>query len=192
MRNGYIYTIVFMFIISVIFTGVLAAADSLTADKIEANRVFAEKKAILAALALDQDGSDPESVYDQRVNTVQIRDKTIYSGMDEDGSVVSYALQFTGSGLWGTISGFIGVLADLTAITGIEFTDQNETPGLGGRITEDWFKEQFAGVKIDLSKRIQYGDGIDAIAGATSSSNAVLDLINDFLDENMVYLEEIR
>lgn len=192
MKNGYIYTIIFMFVISVIFTGALATADYLAADRIEVNRLLAEKKAILAALGIEHDDSDAESVYEARVSTGQVRDKTYYSGTDESGALSAYAMRFTGAGLWGTISGFIGISADLSMIAGVEFTEQNETPGLGGRITEEWFKDQFVGARTSDGRKIEYGDGIDAITGATSSSNAVLDIINDFIEQNMAYLEELR
>jgi Na+-transporting NADH:ubiquinone oxidoreductase subunit C len=75
-------------------------------------------------------------------------------------------------------------------IKGLAFTEQNETPGLGGRIEEDWYKEQFKGTT--LSGSLSYGEetGLDAITGATSTSNAVLKILNTFIETTLKELEE--
>ena len=49
-----------------------------------------------------------------------------------------------------------------------------ETPGRGDRILEDWYAAQFIG----RSGVQSYGEGIDAISGATVTSNAALSAIN--------------
>jgi Na+-transporting NADH:ubiquinone oxidoreductase subunit C len=104
---------------------------------------------------------------------------------DEDGSPISYAFPLDGQGLWGSIRGYIGVSATFDRLLGMEFVEQNETPGLGGRIDEPWFKEQFAGVPLIPGENLVYGSGIDAITGATSSSNAVLNILNNTISELM-------
>ena len=53
----------------------------------------------------------------------------------------------------------------------------NETEGLGAKALEKAFRDQFKG----KSGPLRYGDGIDAIAGATITSNAVLKGINEAL-----------
>lgn len=71
----------------------------------------------------------------------------------------------------------------------MEFISQNETPGLGGRISENPYKEQYR--NIDISGRDNNfimnnpsPDGnIDAIAGATQTSNFVTQMINKALSE---------
>jgi Na+-transporting NADH:ubiquinone oxidoreductase subunit C len=61
--------------------------------------------------------------------------------------------------------------------------DQNETPGLGGRITEQWFKNQLRGLRI-VDGTIRVGapgegtsdkeDGIiDSVTGATRTSESM-------------------
>ena len=73
-------------------------------------------------------------------------------------------------------------------IINIEIVDQNETPGLGGRITESWFKDQFKG-KILINNNILNSfvlipenetakdNEINQITGATASSKALVDMI---------------
>ena len=53
----------------------------------------------------------------------------------------------------------------------------NETEYYGAEVQTNAFRNQFIG----KSGVLQYGDGIDAVAGATITSNAVLQAINDAL-----------
>ncbi len=73
---------------------------------------------------------------------------------------------------------------------GIDFVSHSETPGLGGRISEEPFKEQFR--NLDLSSRNEGGEyityrpapdgNVDSIAGgATLTSKSV----SNFLNENI-------
>ena len=61
------------------------------------------------------------------------------------------------------------------AITAIEIGDEyfSETPGFGAKAQEDAFKLQFIGKKLPVSEA-----EIDAIAGATITSQAVIEAIN--------------
>ena len=96
--------------------------------------------------------------------------------------------------MWGSISGYMGVSADLDRITGLVFTNHSETPGLGGRIDELAYREQFKGLHITSETTLAYGenggDQIDAITGATSTSNAVLRILNQLLDDTVSKLGE--
>lgn len=91
------------------------------------------------------------------------------------------------------MNGYLGVSPDLSSITGLVFTEHSETPGLGGRIDELDYREQFRGLTIDPAQPLVYGeDGggqIDAITGATSTSNAVLTILNDLLVETIGEME---
>jgi len=64
-------------------------------------------------------------------------------------------------------------------VKGVRILEQSETPGLGAKITEKAFLDQFAGKsgnEIYLKKHNKEGT-IDAITGATISSKAVSDAI---------------
>ncbi len=100
-----------------------------------------------------------------------------------------YGTQFAGPGLWGTIEGVIAVTADLREIVGIEIVSDNETPGLGGRINEPWFKDQFRGERvtaggIDVTQIAGDGDPdrvnglIDGVTGATRTSDSMEAIVN--------------
>lgn len=59
-----------------------------------------------------------------------------------------YVLSASGKGLWDDIWGYIGLNSDLISISGAVFDNKAETPGLGTKMTEDWFQDQFIGKKI--------------------------------------------
>ena len=70
-------------------------------------------------------------------------------------------------------------LDDEKKISDIVIGDENfnESAGLGARAQEDEFKNQFIG----KSGKLELGTDIDAIAGATITSQAVVDAVNEAL-----------
>ena len=88
-----------------------------------------------------------------------------------------------------TMSLFICVEPDLETLKGIEVLDHSETPGLGGRITEDQFKKQFIGKKLRPKIFVVKGTGsdganeVDAITGATNTSRGIESFLNDAMKE---------
>jgi Na(+)-translocating NADH:ubiquinone oxidoreductase C subunit len=132
----------------------------------------------------------------------------IFEGLDEQGEVVAYGLFLVGKGLWGTIEGFGVISADLNKMVGIDFTKQVETPGLGARITEQEYKYFFR--NLDLSEfgrsdsdRLpvvmvkkkektnveESTNSVQAITGATQTSQGVLNMVNSNL---RVYIQLIQ
>lgn len=193
MKQGYSYTLVFTLVVTAIFTLVLAVAQTVFQPRITANQANAEKAAILYVFGISESNAAKiDALFEQYVSSDTINDMEVYIFADEAG-VKNYAVPLTGAGLWGSIHGYLSVSADLSEITGLEFTKQSETPGLGSRIDEDWYKEQFRGIKIqDAVPVLADSSGIslvDAITGATSSSNAVLKIIADTVEEKITQLE---
>ncbi|MBL7006680.1 MAG: FMN-binding protein [Spirochaetia bacterium] len=93
----------------------------------------------------------------------------------------------TGSGLWSEIEIFLFVDIDTLTIKELRVLSHGETPGLGGRIEEEWFLDQFAdldiseGVKV-VKERTDVPGEVDAISGATRTSDAVMLILNKALD----------
>ncbi len=103
---------------------------------------------------------------------------------DEAGNVIGYALNVTGKGFGGDVTMALGLTAD-GKISGISFTELNETAGLGMRADEPAFKDQF----IDRSGQLTLvkgdatgGQEISAITGASVTSGAVISAVNAGLD----------
>lgn len=102
-----------------------------------------------------------------------------------------------GAGLWGPIWGYIAVAEDGKTLDGAIFDHKSETPGLGAKITEFPFYSQFRGKVFgqgdkvfDVIKGGAKGaeDAVDAISGATITSQALGKTINIWAGYYMPYL----
>ncbi len=69
-------------------------------------------------------------------------------------------------------------------ITGIEILGHRETPGLGDKIADKWWKDEFKGKSLEGSKIAVKKDGgeIDQFTGATISPRAVADAVRSGLE----------
>ena len=70
-------------------------------------------------------------------------------------------------------------------ITGIEVISQQETPGLGAKIKESSFLQQFIGKTLEELKIKKDGGKIDAVTGATISSRAVTNGVRQAIEQSM-------
>ena len=86
------------------------------------------------------------------------------------------------------ISLFICVSPDLETVKGIEVLDHTETPGLGGRMTEEEFKRQFVGKKLKPRLSLVRGretvgqSEVHAITGASYTSKGIENIINEAME----------
>lgn len=117
----------------------------------------------------------------------------LYVSVAADGAK-KYIIPVYGGGLWGPIWGYIAVNADGKTVYGTNFSHESETPGLGARITEagfqDEFKEKslyvdgtFKSVEV-LKKGQKSSIGaqyVDALSGATITSRGVSDMLQKCL-----------
>ena len=123
------------------------------------------------------------------------RDNTIYGGYDEERSFVGYAIPGEGPGFQDTIKLLYGYLPADNKVVGMEVLESRETPGLGDKIYKDLvFVEAFSDLPIEptievVKKGRKVSDNqVDAITGATISSRAVVNIIND---TNSIWLENL-
>ena len=187
MKKSFAYPIIFMALLTAIFTLILSYLNYSTADKIALLQGADLQKKILYVFDIDlssDEAEDIKKVFDEKIESEEIDDEIIYT-FKEDGEVKGYAFPATGPGLWGTINAYVGITSDYSELLGLEFITQDETPGLGGRITEDWYKEQFRGINLTDKTDDNYviykpasGGNVDAIAGATLTSKSVSNLVN--------------
>jgi Na+-transporting NADH:ubiquinone oxidoreductase subunit C len=182
-----IYPVAFMLLVTVVFISVTTVIYTFTKDTINLNERLRLKQAVLYAggVKLSSDPAGIEKAFDDRVEEVKEDSGRVrYYVIREEGAdgIESYVVIQTGAGLWGEITAGVGFDSDLESFTGIEVIAQNETPGLGGRIDEAWFKEQFRGKKPPLST-VPEGDPasdsqFQAITGASYSTGAIQDIVN--------------
>lgn len=188
MKNKPWYNIVFMLIITALLTGILSTIYEYSKPKIETNEELALKKAHLYAfnIELPQGASteDVEGLYHDHIEVKAMDDEYLYIAKGVNGEPMAYGFTFGGGALWGEVEGILALSPDLDRVIGIDFTKQSETPGLGGRIGEPGYKEQFRDVELNVEgPPLVYGSSsktgqVDAITGATLTSNAVLNIMN--------------
>ena len=95
---------------------------------------------------------------------------------------MGYVVLAEPKGYGGAISLVVGIDNDLT-VTGIDITNQSETPGLGANCQNPEFMGQFKGKTsgIAVVKGTASGNQIDAITSSTVTSKAVTKGVNDAL-----------
>ena len=97
----------------------------------------------------------------------------------KDSVLIGYAVDtYTNNGFSGNISLMVGFKPDGTIIN-ITILTHKETPGLGSKMTDPGFKDQFMGKNPSDFKLIVKKDGgpVDAITAATISSRAFCDAV---------------
>jgi electron transport complex protein RnfG len=120
----------------------------------------------------------------------------------QDGSMVGYVAEGAAAGYSSTLKVMVGVGTDFR-VKGIKVLYQKETPGLGDKVNEilskktwgtivagtspyekglrPWFQVQFDGKRVPV--RVDKDGGtIDAITGATISSRAVCNAVNQAVE----------
>jgi Na+-transporting NADH:ubiquinone oxidoreductase subunit C len=186
-----IYPILFMVVITVVFISVVSGIYLATEERVKLNEALFLRSAVLYAadISVPEDAEKVQEVYQKRVEEVineETGDPTYFRILDESGNLSGYAVYAQGPGLWGQIVAIVGFEADLTTLTGVEFIKQNETPGLGARITENWFKEQFRGKEgpftlVPEESETEQNE-INAITGATRTSTSVRSIMNEVVE----------
>ena len=161
-----------IFIFAAISAGLITAVTMLTKDRIALNEELKLKRSVLNTFSISYTEEEIVKVFD---NKIKIKDQdqiTLYLNND-NGKLSGLAFEIKGPGFWGQITALVALEPDLESIQGIEILAQEETPGLGGRITEDDFKDQFKGKTVEPTILV------DAITGATMTSKAFSEIINN-------------
>lgn len=192
-----IYPVVFMSLLTVVFITVVSGAYLMTEERVELNQAIAEKKAVLYAAGIDYPEDDPvrvNEIYEERVDEIGGNGRPDYFEVEMPDGARGYAVYVEGAGLWGRIVTIFGFNRELTTITGVEVVQQNETPGLGARINEAWFKEQFRGTQPPFTMvpegTAEEPDEFDAITGATKTSESMRAIVNKSADTAREKIEE--
>jgi Na+-transporting NADH:ubiquinone oxidoreductase subunit C len=181
-----VYPVLFMVLLTMVFITLVSGIHIVTKERVQLNEALNLRRAVLFAADIPFPEDDIDrilAIYDERVREVgEIEGRPAYFEILEDGEITGYAAYIIGAGLWGRIVAVFGFSEDLEEISGVEFLEQNETPGLGARITETWYKEQFRGKQGPFTLvpegTADAPDELDAITGATRTSEAVLQIAN--------------
>jgi len=167
-----IWMVGLIIIIASVSASLLTAINLGTRERIALNEEIKLKKSVLSVFEIPYEKDEIIAVFDQNIKTREVDGVWVYEYVANH-KTSAIAFQMKGSGFWGPITGLVALDPRLTKVKGVEILRQEETPGLGGRISEDVFKDQFKGRAVE--PEIQ----VDAITGATMTSKAFKTMIND-------------
>ncbi len=196
-----LFTVGFMFIVTFVCISVVAGVHLGSRERVMRNETLFEKRGIMAAAGLDvpADSAEVLAWYDacvtplpDPVTPVCYEIRTAAEGLEQ-----AMVFMREGAGLWGTIRAVVGLDSALERFTGIAFVEQNETPGLGARIMEDWYSAHIKGKTGGLILVAEKSGStspteLDAITGATITSKAVRDILNTLIEEAPVLVKSAR
>ena len=198
-RSSAIYVLLFMLVISATFGVGLSAVHYATLDTLAKNETLNKNRTLSRAFLLDVAQDSPEAFKDAVDRSISTK-TSVYEGRTFEVFTTRAPLQtrvgflFTGYGFWGPIKGIAVFSEDLQTMVNIQFLEHQETPGLGARIEEPWFTDQFRGLEIPWNepppKRVVIGgvadpttkNRVDAITGASQTSIALMKSLNSELE----------
>ncbi len=198
-----IFTVFFMVAVTFVAITLVGIIDIVTAESVERNRGLFLRQAVADAFGITQHDSVQDLLdwYDEYVT--EVRDENgapDHFWVSNEAGEENLVLVYRGSGLWGGITAFVGFEADGKTIRGVNFQDHVETPGLGARIDERWFRGQFVG-KSGRFKELRpepsdkdniTGDNnaFHQVTGATITSTSVRDIMNQSLEKAKTLFSE--
>lgn len=108
--------------------------------------------------------------------------ESVLEGKDESGAVVGHVINsLSNDSYGGAVKISVGFDAD-GVITGVGIREISDTPGLGLKAKEADFRDQYIGKNVESLTVTKMGasaeNEIDAISGATVTSNAVTNAVN--------------
>jgi electron transport complex protein RnfG len=167
-----------------LFGLLIAVANAAWSPIIEQNRI--EKLNTLMRELL------PEAARFEKVTELEIEDAkgrdvktSVYKGLSDSNSCLGWAFIASGSGFQDKIELVVGVDRNFEKFSGFAVLFSNETPGFGDKIKLTYYRSQFAGAPVTELSLVKTGDDkridseIVAISGATVSSEAVVETINN-------------
>ncbi|HIM82608.1 MAG TPA: NADH:ubiquinone reductase (Na(+)-transporting) subunit C [Nitrososphaerales archaeon] len=168
------YTLLFVFIITVVLGTLLSFTKENLKDKQENNLRADVNKTILRSLDFLEEEENPwsnekvEEIFNNSIMALCVDlegnkiDNVVLEEIDierdvkrlpvylkvVEGELQGIAIPVAGKGLWSTLFGYIALGPDLDTVLGIQFYKHGETPGLGGEVEKEWFTNNFVGKKI--------------------------------------------
>jgi len=179
--------------VGLISGGFLAGVANLTGERIAINKQKEIEEAITRIV--------PRARQNLMVYTEE--DLVVYLGKNDQGAPAGYAVKATGIGFQDKITLMFGMDTEMTRILGLTILEQRETPGLGAKITDQdaflrfWENRDIAAPLVlrkppaGTPEELAAGE-VNAITGATISSEKVLDIVNLSLEKLKALYEQGR
>lgn len=187
-KSSALKNIIVLFVVAVISVSILAVLNQITAEPIavaEANAKAAVYKNVYSQAADVAEIENLEALLNSYTPiNADITINAALEAKDDSGNTIGYVIDATSpNGYGGDVQIAIGITND-GEITAFSVISASETPGLGAKASEDEFASQFTGLKateIAFSKTGANRDinEIDAISGATITTTAVTQAVNE-------------
>jgi Na+-translocating ferredoxin:NAD+ oxidoreductase subunit G len=165
---------------------VLSVVYNVTKKPIEYQTIkFIKEPAVKKVLA----GYDNDPVLDRKKIKIGADEKgnpielTVFPAK-KTGKTFAVALEGKGKGFHGLIGVMVGVGKD-GKLLDIGITSHSETPGVGSKVTETSFTDQFKSLKAKAPIKV------DAVSGATYSSKGVMAAVNQAIGYANTFRKEI-
>ena len=167
-----------LIVASLCFGFLLAGVNYALKPKIEANSSAKQNSALSTLLT---DAVTFEEIVEEDGQP------TVFKGLDENKQSAGWVFKATGAGYADRIDLLIAVDSGFEKIVGYQVLFSNETVGFGDKIKDEPFKKQFNSAPVEELELLKMGDEeiidneIVAISGATITSNAVVDIFNEYV-----------
>ena len=178
-----------LIVASFLFGLLIATANAAWQERILKNE---EEKFNNLARQMLPDANDFETAVENvEVDTGKGKKKltSVKKALAADGACIGWAFKCEGSGFADKIKLVLAVDAGFEQLKGFGVLSSNETPGFGDQIKLPYYRNQFVDIPAEKLILSKIGDSgkkdseIIAISGATVSSRAVVDIINQFLPQ---------
>jgi len=172
------------------FFGLLIAVTSAAlSPRIEQNKINKRNRLVGALLPEAKNFVPVEGGIE--IESIQGKKETfeVFRAMSEANKCVGWSFNAIGPGFADKIELVVAVDKDFEKFAGFDVLASNETPGFGNQIKFDYFRDQFKGAPAEDLTLSTSGDStkidseIIAISGATISSEAVVDIINNAMSQ---------
>jgi RnfABCDGE-type electron transport complex G subunit len=178
--NSRVWMIGLLVVMAIICSSALAFVNIKIAPVIEKNQKITYMRTVLDVFGVPYDIINQDSIVQTYQEHIKERQKNGLTLFDEQKTHAT-AVSLEGSGFQGHISLVVALAGD--TITGFKVVSQEETPGLGARITGEAFQKSFVGKKVSKGiKMVKSGNAgpaqFDAITGATETSKALEKILN--------------
>ncbi len=165
---------------SALFGVILVTVQISLGAKIDANK----KQATFAQIPALVSDADPSKTQELSIVGSDGKPARIYQVFDASGKHIGWVFPGNGQGFGDAITLIIGLNSEADTLTGLYVLDQKETPGLGNFIQSEDFCTQFNGKNVTSPLSASAGEPTDpqqvkAVTGATISSKAVCDIVNE-------------
>lgn len=197
LQRSYLFQAWLAIVLALLFGAALAAVQAALGPIIEANKIN-ETKNKVPELVLGRQAVEKMAALGGQLTiepttlTVEVQGRQkayrVYNAQYPDGRLAGWVTKAKGVGYADRIELLVAFAPGADKLTGLFILDQKETPGLGNKIIDQAWRDQFRGKSTRYPLEAVKGKGlaghqINAISGATISSRSVVAIINTAVND---------